>query len=70
MLRQAERFSAVLEIATLLSSVRDLDALLRTVMDRLSSLLQAEAATLTMKRMKRSFMRDCRRAIGMACEQL
>jgi signal transduction histidine kinase len=47
-LRQAERFSAVLEIATLLSSVRDLDALLRTVMDRLSSLLQAEAATLFM----------------------
>ncbi len=48
MLRQAERFSAVLEIATLLSSVRDVDALLRTVMDRLSSLLQAEAATLFM----------------------
>ncbi|HEY1334585.1 MAG TPA: GAF domain-containing protein, partial [Myxococcaceae bacterium] len=47
-LRQAERFSAVLEIATLLSSVRDVDALLRTVMDRLSSLLQAEAATLFM----------------------
>ncbi len=47
-LRQAERFSAVLEIATLLSSVRDVDALLKTVMDRLSSLLQAEAATLFM----------------------
>ena len=47
-LRQAERFTAVLEIATLLSSVRDVDALLRTVMDRLSSLLQAEAATLFM----------------------
>ncbi|HSP18640.1 MAG TPA: GAF domain-containing protein, partial [Myxococcaceae bacterium] len=47
-LRQAERFGAVLEIATLLSSVRDVDALLKTVMDRLSSLLQAEAATLFM----------------------
>jgi signal transduction histidine kinase len=47
-LRQAERFSAVLEIGTTLASARDVDAILRTVVERLSSLLGAEAATLFM----------------------
>ncbi len=47
-MRQAERFSAVLEIGTTLASARDVDAILRTVVERLSSLLGAEAATLFM----------------------
>lgn len=46
--RQNERFAAVIDVGTQLSSVRDVDALLRTVMDRLTGLLDAEAATLFM----------------------
>ena len=46
--RQNERFSAVIDVGTQLSSARDVDALLRTVMDRLTGLLEAEAATLFM----------------------
>ena len=44
--RQAERFGAIIEIGTHISSARDVDELLRTVMDRLTALLGAEAATL------------------------
>jgi signal transduction histidine kinase len=46
--RQAERFRAVLEIGTAISSARDVDGLLRLVMDKLTSLLAAEASTLFM----------------------
>lgn len=46
--RQNERFTAVIEVGTQLSAARDVDALLRTVMDRLTGLLDAEAATLFM----------------------
>jgi len=46
--RQAERFQAVLEIGTQISSARQLDDLLRLVMDRLTDLLEAEASTLFM----------------------
>ncbi len=46
--RQAERFTAILEIGTQISSVRDVDQLLQLVMDRLSALVNAEAATLFM----------------------
>ncbi len=46
--RQAERFGAIIEIGTHISSARDVDELLRTVMDRLTALLGAEAATLFM----------------------
>jgi signal transduction histidine kinase len=46
--RQAERFTAVLDIGTAISAARDVDQLLRLVMDRLSTLLQAEASTLFM----------------------
>ncbi len=46
--RQAERFGAILDIGAALSSARDLDALLKLVIDRVSSLLNAEAATLFM----------------------
>jgi signal transduction histidine kinase len=46
--RQAERFTAVLEIGTAISSARDVDQLLRLVMDRLTALLGAEASTLFM----------------------
>lgn len=46
--RQAERFSAVLEIGTAVSSAKDVDELLRLVMDRLTALLEAEASTLFM----------------------
>ncbi len=46
--RQNERFSAVIEVGSQLSAARDVDALLRTVMDRLTGLLGAEAATLFM----------------------
>lgn len=46
--RQSERFAAVIEVGTQLSAARDVDALLLTVMDRLTGLLGAEAATLFM----------------------
>jgi signal transduction histidine kinase len=46
--RQAERFSAVLDIGTQISAARDVDDLLRLVMDRLTVLLSAEASTLFM----------------------
>jgi signal transduction histidine kinase len=46
--RQADRFTAVLEIGTAISSARDVDGLLRLVMDRLTTLLGAEASTLFM----------------------
>ncbi len=46
--RQSERFSAVIEVGSQLSAARDVDALLRTVMDRLTALLAADAATLFM----------------------
>ncbi|MBL8955663.1 MAG: GAF domain-containing sensor histidine kinase [Myxococcaceae bacterium] len=46
--RQAERFTAVLDIGTAISSARDVEQLLKLVMDRLSSLLSAEASTLFM----------------------
>ncbi len=46
--RQNERYSAVIEVGSQLSAARDVDALLRTVMDRLTGLLGAEAATLFM----------------------
>ncbi|MGA9524277.1 MAG: GAF domain-containing sensor histidine kinase [Myxococcaceae bacterium] len=46
--RQAERFGAILDIGAALSSARDLDALLKLVIDRVSSLIHAEAATLFM----------------------
>lgn len=46
--RQAERFQAILEIGTAISSARDIDALLRTAMDKLSALVSAEASTLFM----------------------
>lgn len=46
--RQNERFSAVIEVGSQLAAARDVDALLRTVMDRLTGLLDAEAATLFM----------------------
>jgi signal transduction histidine kinase len=46
--RQAERFTAVLDIGTQISSARDVDQLLRLVMDRLTALLAAEASTLFM----------------------
>ena len=44
--RQAERFTAVLDIGTAISSARDVEQLLKLVMDRLSTLLGAEASTL------------------------
>ncbi len=46
--RQAERFGAIIELSAQISSARDIDELLRTVMDRLTTLLEAEAATLFM----------------------
>jgi len=46
--RQADRFAAVLEIGTAITAVRDVDGLLRLVIDRLSALLEAEACTLFM----------------------
>lgn len=46
--RQAERFQAVLEIGAEISSAKQLDDLLRLVMDRLTALLGAEASTLFM----------------------
>lgn len=46
--RQAERFQAVLDIGTAITSARDIDALLRLVMDKLTALLHAEASTLFM----------------------
>ncbi len=47
-IRQAERFTAVLDIGTQISAARDVDDLLRLVMDRLTALLGAEASTLFM----------------------
>lgn len=46
--RQAERFSALIEVGSQLSSARDVDSLLQAVMERLTGLLHAEAATLFM----------------------
>ena len=46
--RQAERFAAMVDVGSQISAARDVDQLLRTVMDRLTSLLGAEAATLFM----------------------
>lgn len=46
--RQAERFAAMVDIGSQISGARDIDQLLHTVMDRLTSLLNAEAATLFM----------------------
>ena len=46
--RQSERFAALLEVGAQLSQARDLDTLLQSVMERLTSLLQAEAATIFM----------------------
>jgi K+-sensing histidine kinase KdpD len=46
--RQAERFTALIEIGAEISRARDVDGLLSTVMDRLTRLLGAEAATLFM----------------------
>ncbi|MBI3185099.1 MAG: GAF domain-containing protein [Myxococcales bacterium] len=46
--RQADRLHAVLEIGTAISSARDIDQLLRLVMDRLTALLGADASSLFM----------------------
>ena len=46
--KQAERFAAIIDIGTQISSARDIDALLITVVERLSALLEAEAASLFM----------------------
>lgn len=46
--RQAERFQALLEVSSQISSARDVDQLLSAVMERLTGLLGAEAATLFM----------------------
>lgn len=46
--RQADRFAAVLEIGIAITSARDIDGLLRLVIDRLAALLNAEASTLFM----------------------
>ena len=46
--KQAERFSALIEIGAEISRARDVDGLLATVMERLTGLLGAEAATLFM----------------------
>lgn len=46
--RQSERFTALIEIGAEISRARDVDGLLATVMDRLTGLLGAEAATLFM----------------------
>ncbi len=46
--RQSERLSALLEVGSQVSSARDVDELLQTVMERLTGLLDADAATLFM----------------------
>lgn len=46
--RQADRFTAVLEVGAQISQARDVEHLLHVVMDRLSALVGAEAATLFM----------------------
>lgn len=46
--RQAERFAALIEIGAEISRARDVETLLATVMERLTGLLGAEAATLFM----------------------
>ncbi len=44
--RQGERLAAIIEVGAEVSAARDVDQLLRTVVDRLTALLNAEAATL------------------------
>ncbi len=44
--RQAERFQALLEVGSQISSARDVDQVLQEVLERISGLLNAEAATL------------------------
>jgi K+-sensing histidine kinase KdpD len=46
--RQAERLAAIIEVGSQISAARDVDQLLTTVMDRLTALVHAEAATLFM----------------------
>ena len=46
--RQGERFAAIIEVGSQISAARDVDQLLTTVMDRLTTLVHAEAATLFM----------------------
>lgn len=46
--RQAERFAALIDIGAEISRARDVETLLATVMERLTGLLNAEAATLFM----------------------
>lgn len=46
--RQAQRFAAVMDIATQISRARDVDELLTSVMGQLATLVDAEAATLFM----------------------
>jgi signal transduction histidine kinase len=46
--RQTERLAALIDVGVQISSARDLDQLLRTVMERLTGLLHAEAATIFM----------------------
>ncbi len=45
---ESERFQALLEVGSQISSARDVDQLLQTVLERITGLLQAEAATLFM----------------------
>jgi K+-sensing histidine kinase KdpD len=44
----AERFAALLEVGSQISSARDIDQLLQAVLERVAGLLEAEAATLFM----------------------
>lgn len=46
--RQSERFAALIEIGAQVSSARDVDEVLQAVMERLTGLVHAEAATLFM----------------------
>lgn len=46
--RQSERFAALLDAGSQVSSARDVDELLQAVMERLTGIVQAEAATLFM----------------------
>lgn len=48
MARQAERFAGLIEVGAEISRARDVDSLLATVMERLTGLLAADAATLFM----------------------
>lgn len=45
---QADRFAGILEIGAAIASTRDIDELLRLVIDRVASLVNAEAATVFM----------------------